>query len=79
MADQSKAKKPWESKTILFNLIFAIAPFIIYFYPDAGSWLTESNAEKLWMFLVASGLGNVLLRLVTKSPVELKSDGIHRK
>lgn len=58
------AKKPWESKTIIVNLLIAVAPFV----PGADEYL-KANPELLTtLFAVV----NVILRLVTKGKVEIK-------
>lgn len=56
-------KKPWFSRTIIFNILFAASAL----YPPVSDWL-KSHVEILGM--VWGGL-NVVLRLVTKDKISL--------
>jgi len=57
------SKQPWLSKTIIFNILFALAAL----YPPVGDWMGK-NVELLGM--IWGGLG-VVLRLVTKDKIVL--------
>jgi len=62
-------KKPWESKTILFNALVAILGVIasLGFMPSIHEWV-QANAE-----IVMAGIGGlgILLRLVTKGKISI--------
>jgi hypothetical protein len=60
---ENGVKKPWLSKTILFNILFALTAL----YPPVGDWM---KAHVEIMMSVWSGL-NVVLRLFTKDKISL--------
>ena len=66
MGEVLPAKKPWQSKTLWVNLIVAVLAFI----PMLGSFGQEMSHEQIG--LVAVGLINIFLRLITKGKIELK-------
>lgn len=57
------SKKPYFSKTIIFNILFALAAL----YPPISDWMSK-NVEVLGMLW--GGIG-VVLRLVTKDKIVL--------
>ncbi len=52
----------FESKTIVFNLIVALAGVVAFFWPPASDWV-QSNAV---LIMAIVGAANVILRRVTK-------------
>lgn len=58
-----ESKKPWLSKTIITNLIMAVAPFI----PGVSEWLAANTSVVISVFAVV----NMVLRLVTKDKIGL--------
>ena len=59
-------KKPWQSKTLWFNGVAAALEILQLFGP-----LNLMSPE---MLALGMGVGNILLRLVTKQPVSLKGE-----
>jgi len=57
-------KKPWESKTVILNLILAIAAIV---FPPAVK-LIQDNPELV--AIAFTGL-NIVLRLITKKPISI--------
>lgn len=55
-------KKPWQSKTILTNVIVAIVAFF------GEKYVAQFSPENIMMFL---GAINILLRMITKDKIGL--------
>lgn len=58
-----ESKKPWFSRSIIFNLLFALSAF----YPPVGNWMKDhvEILASIW-----GGL-NVVLRMLTKGKIVL--------
>lgn len=66
----SGTKKPWQSKTVILNMILAGLGFVAYFWPGAigiENWIHANDT------LIASiwGLLNVILRFASKDSISL--------
>lgn len=66
----SGTKKPWQSKTILLNVILALLGVAALFWPGAmgiTDWIAANGAliGSVW------GLLNVILRFVSKDTISL--------
>jgi hypothetical protein len=61
-----QTKKPWESKTILVNLILALSAFI----PAVHDQLVAHPEYFTYAILVL----NIVLRLVTKGAIQIADD-----
>jgi len=58
-------KKIWQSKTFWVNLVVGLAGVLIMIKPEVAAVLTEANT------LMAISVVNIVLRLLTKTPVEI--------
>jgi nucleoside permease NupC len=62
MVEQLDIKKPWQSKTVITNLVMAMAAF----YPPVGNWIAQ-NPEAFASIL---GLANTGIRFITVGKIK---------
>lgn len=61
---ESNSKKPWLSKTLIFNAVMALAAL----EPHVADW-AKNHVETVMMFL---GAVNMLLRFLSKDKISLQ-------
>ena len=61
-----ESKKPWQSKTLIFNALLA---FVALFSETASTFIGENQESALLLITV---IGNFVLRLFTDKRIELK-------
>jgi uncharacterized membrane protein len=65
------SKKPWLSKTYWFNILAAIV-LVATVFGYTGEFSSQEVADKVNAFLpLITIIGNLILRKVTKQPVDL--------